>query len=513
MGERSADPASAGWSAAAIRDAEAALAVGLPEGTLMARAAQGLADRCAVLLLGGGRPVAGARVVALIGAGSNGGDTLHAVAHLAHRGAQVTALLLADRSHPAGLAAATAAGAECVPAVPAGMVDAAAAAALGRECDLLLDGIVGIGGRGPLSPVAAGAYRAIRAAAQSVGGRMRTVAVDLPSGVNPDTGVVEDPTRVIHADLTVTFGCGKPCLLVDPGARYAGRVEVVDIGLGSQLRSPPIVRRVGVAEQAAVQVPLDEETSKYRRGVVAILAGSTGYPGAAVLALGAARRGGAGMVRGVIPRRLRAPLAVHYPEIVTEGRGNGRASAFSDPRVRAWGCGPGLGTGRWARWRLRTVLDSGLPVVLDADALTILARGGVTAHPGCILTPHEGEAERLHPSALAAGRLAGLAALVDHYRCTVLLKGHRTLIGAPDLPWVWVVDRAPSALATAGAGDVLTGLLASMLAAHAAAGRPVNPAHLAHLAAAAAHRHATSAEVLAARLGSGLVASDVIDGL
>lgn len=486
--------------------------LGLPEGALMARAAQGLADRCEALLRGVGRPVAGAQVVALIGAGNNGGDTLHAAAQLTRRGAQVTARLLADRSHPEGLAAARAAG---VDVIRGGIADpdADAANARGRTCDLLLDGILGIGGRGPLSPVAADVYGAIRTAAQAAGGRMLTVAVDLPSGVNPDTGIVEDPARVIHADLTVTFGCGKPCLFVDPGARYAGRVEVVDIGLMSHLRSPPTVRRVSIAEQAAAQVPLAGETSKYRRGVVAILAGSARYPGAAVLALGAARRGGAGMVRGVIPRELRAPIAVRYPEIVTGGWRERGAPVLSDSRVRAWGCGPGLGTGRRARAQIGAVLATGLPVVLDADALTVLAGGGVSAHRYCILTPHEGEAERLRPAALADGRLAGLAVLVDRYQCTVLLKGHRTLIGAPGLPWAWVVDRAPAALATAGSGDVLTGLLASMLAAHSGAGRPVDPAHLARLAAAAAYWHATSAEALAVRLGSGLTAGDVIDGL
>ena len=249
---------------AVVRAAEAALMARLREGTLMQRAAAGLAATCCRLL---GR-VYGARVVLLVGSGDNGGDALYAGALLARRGAAVSAVLLGSRAHEAGLAALRAAG---------GRV---ASPAVLREADLVLDGIVGIGGKGALRDDAASAVASISPAAL-------VVAVDVPSGVDADTGEVQG--AAVRADVTVTFGTWKPGLLIDPGAHHAGVLELVDIGLAPHLPSSGLTALQN-ADVAALLPRPHVESDKYRRGVVGIVAGSRAYTGAAVLSVGTPTR-------------------------------------------------------------------------------------------------------------------------------------------------------------------------------------------------------------------------------
>ncbi|MFP3992843.1 NAD(P)H-hydrate epimerase, partial [Streptomyces sp. E11-3] len=254
-----------------VRAAERELMARLPEGTLMRRAAAGLAAACVELL---GRAY-GARVVLLVGSGDNGGDALYAGARLARRGAGVTAVLLApERTHTGGLAALRAAGGS--------VASASGAEAPLRRADLVVDGIVGIGGHGGLRPDAA----RLAALAQASGAAI--VAVDLPSGVEPDTGEVHGPA--VRADATVTFGTYKPGLLIDPARTYAGPVRLVDIGLS--LPDAPDVQALQYADVAGLLPEPGAASDKYRRGVVGIAAGSSRYPGAAVLAVAGALRGG-----------------------------------------------------------------------------------------------------------------------------------------------------------------------------------------------------------------------------
>ncbi|MFE3286945.1 NAD(P)H-hydrate epimerase, partial [Streptomyces sp. NPDC059233] len=283
------------YSVETVRGAERELMARLPEGALMQRAAAGLAVACAGLL---GR-VYGARVVLLVGPGDNGGDALYAGARLARRGAGVTAVPMDPaRMHAGGLAALRAAGGRVEEAVPA-------------RADLVLDGLLGIGGRGGLRPAAAALVERIPAGAV-------VVAVDLPSGVDADSGEVAG--AAVTADVTVTFGAYKPGLLIDPGASRTGAVRLVDIGL--ELPSPDVeaLQHADVAELLPVPTA---SSDKYRRGVVGIVAGSAQYPGAAVLAVAGALRGGAGAVRYVGPA-ADAVLA-RFPETLI-GRG----------RVQAW---------------------------------------------------------------------------------------------------------------------------------------------------------------------------------
>ncbi|WP_381553798.1 NAD(P)H-hydrate dehydratase [Streptomyces eurythermus] len=427
------------YSVETVRTAERALMARLPEGALMQRAAAGLAAACAGLL---GR-VSGSRVVLLVGSGDNGGDALYAGARLARRGAAVTAVLLApERTHPAGLAALRRAGGR---AVTADRGEEAIARAR-----LVVDGIVGIGGKGGLRPDAARLAEAVARSGAAV------VAVDLPSGVDADTGEVRG--AALRADLTVTFGAYKPGLLVDPAREYAGVVRFVGIGI----EPPPadaVLQALQHADVARLLPTPEAESDKYRRGVVGIAAGSARYPGAAVLAVSGALRGGAGAVRYVGPAG--DAVLARFPETLVSDAGPAKAG-----RVQAWVTGPGAGDDAAT---VAEVLAADVPVLLDADGLRLADRDTVRGRTApTLMTPHAGEAAALlgvRREEVEAARLAAVRELAARYRTTVLLKGSTTLVAGPGGGPVRVNPTGTPWLATAGSGDVLSGLAGSLLAA------------------------------------------------
>jgi hydroxyethylthiazole kinase-like uncharacterized protein yjeF len=449
----------------AVRAAEDELRRQLPAGALMRRAAQGLAVHCGRML---GR-LYGARVVLLVGSGDNGGDTLIAGALLARRGARVTALLLSpDKVHPDGLAMLRRAGGRAVPVRTVADVDAGTIAG----ADLVLDGIVGIGGRGGLRKPAAAAVAAAR--------DVRIVAVDIPSGVDADTGAVGAPA--VRADVTVTFGALKPGLVVGPGVDQAGQVQLVDIGLGPVLPEPTL-RVLEHADVAALLPMPGAADDKYTRGVLGIVAGSEQYPGAGVLATGAALRGGAGMVRylGLAQDEIRA----RYPEVV--GHPDTRPS---DVRVQAHVVGPGLGTGDEAYALLSDALTTDVPVLIDADGITVLARDPALVSrrsAPTVLTPHDREFARI-AGGIGNDRVAAARRAAAELNATVLLKGNATVIADPDGS-AWVNPTGTPWLGTAGSGDVLSGLIGSLLA----AGLPPGSA-----AAVGAYVHGVAGQIAAA---------------
>ena len=425
-----------------IRSAESELMARLPEGALMQRASAGLAAACARIL---GGPY-GARVVLLVGAGNNGGDALWAGARLAGRGARVDAVLLRhDRVHAEGLAAFRAAGGHVIPD-GSGPVSASAVAAIARA-DLVLDGLLGIGGRGGLDADSAALAELAAADAGLV------VAVDLPSGIDPDTGAAPGPH--VRADVTVTFGTYKTGLLVDPGAGAAGVVELVDIGLGRHLSGPAL----SVLEHADVAALLPDpgaESDKYQRGVVGVLAGSAQYTGAAVLATGGAIHGGAGMVRYVGGDAAAAAVRARWPETIVS------ADIAESGRVQAWTIGPGVGSGRGAQ--IAHALASDVPVLIDADGLRFLPLRFETP---ALLTPHAGELARMlgvERADVEARRLHHATEAARRWNAVVLLKGSTTLVVEPG-GRVRANPTGTAALATAGSGDVLSGLAGSLLAA------------------------------------------------
>ncbi|MFF3584172.1 NAD(P)H-hydrate dehydratase [Streptomyces mirabilis] len=421
-----------------VRAAERELMARLAEGALMQRAAAGLAAACADLL---GR-VYGSRVVLLVGSGDNGGDALYAGARLARRGAGVTAVLLApERTHGAGLAALRRAGGT--------VAGSGAAEELILRADLVVDGIVGIGGKGGLRP------EAVRLAEYAADSRAVVVAVDLPSGIEADTGEVLG--TAVRADLTVTFGTHKPGLLIDPGREYAGSVRLVDIGL--ELPEEAELEALQHAD-VAVRLPVPgAESDKYRRGVVGIAAGSARYPGAAVLAVSGALRGGAGAVRYVGPAA--DAVISRFPETLVSDQGPARAG-----RVQAWVVGPGVGDDASA---VAQVLEADVPVLVDADGLRLADRSAVRARTApTLMTPHAGEAAALlgvSRESVEAARLASARELALRYGATVLLKGSTTLVADPGGGAVRVNPTGTAWLATAGSGDVLSGLAGSLLAA------------------------------------------------
>jgi hydroxyethylthiazole kinase-like uncharacterized protein yjeF len=475
-----------GHEVAKVRAAERALMARLPDGALMQRAAAGLAAVCAGLA----PRLYGARVVLLVGGGDNGGDALYAGARLAARGAAVEAILAGSSAHEGGLAALRAAGGRVVERHEA--ID---------EADLVIDGLTGIGGRGALREP----YAAL--AARTAGTAATVVACDVPSGVDAGTGQVEG--AAVRADVTVTFGTHKPGLLIDPGASHCGVVELVDIGLGPELPEPDVV----AAWSADIRLPRPtRESDKYRRGVLGLLAGSRQYTGAAVLSSGGAVHGGAGMVRFVGVRPVVDLVRQRWPEVVTTIIEPGdAAAALAAGRVQAWAVGPGLGTDEHAESLVAAALGTELPVLVDADGLTVLARRRdlLDRAAPTVLTPHAGELARLLGAAredVEARRLEYVRRAASELSATVLLKGSTTLVAEAGSP-VHVNTNGTPWLATAGTGDVLSGLIGALLA----GGLPPVEA-----AAAGAYVHGLAARLAATGDGpqaAPIGASDVITWL
>lgn len=432
-----------------VRAAEEAAMAALPEGELMQRAAAGLAEVVAVRVARDGH------VVAVVGGGNNGGDALYAAARLAERGFAVGVVTVSGHPHERGLDAALAAGVEVVestvaPATPE-------AARLLAAADVVVDGVLGIGGRPGLPPAA-------RAVFDLVPDEAWLVAVDLPSGADP-SGEDSNADRVF-ADETVTFGVAKPVHLLPATESAVGRLTVVDIGL--EVDTVPAVQRLTHDDAARLWPVPGPGDDKYSRGVLGVVAGGEHYTGAALLSVTSAVCSGVGMVRYVGPPTPTALVRAQVPEAV-----------MGPGRVQAWVVGPGLdaqddsGAGRAQVTAARDALASDEPCVVDAGALDLLE--GVRPAP-TMLTPHAGELaralSRLTGREVTRAQVSGAPVthareLADRTGGTVLLKGSTTLVvppGSSGLPIRSQAD-APAWLATAGSGDVLAGLAGTLLAA------------------------------------------------
>ena len=443
------------WTPEQVGAAEEPVLARTPEGALMRRAAYGAAQVAARMLAERSGGVAGRHVVVLVGAGNNGGDGLWAGVELRRRGVGVTVGAAEPRPRaPGGARRAHAAWNTRVVTAPEDALPA-----IGRA-DLVLDAIVGTSARGGLrspAPLLVGA-------AATAG--VPVLAIDTPSGVDPTTGTVPEATAegpaAVTATATVTFGARKPVHVL--ARDRCGPVTFVDIGLGPELPAPPItvLEAADVGARWPVPGPGDD---KYTQGVVGVAAGSATYPGAAVLASGAACLATSGMVRyaGSAADEVRAA----WPEVVATDH-------VSDAgRVQAWAIGPGLGTGEDGAATLRHVLDAGLPVLADADAVTLLGahadlRAAATGVP-TLVTPHAGEFGRLVAELddapdPAVDRVDAARRAAAALGVTVLLKGNATVVAAPD-GRVLVHPAGSSWLATAGSGDVLTGIAGALLAA------------------------------------------------
>lgn len=422
-----------------------------PVEVLIGRAGAGVA-RAALSLLGG---TYGRRVVVVAGKGNNGADGRDAADRLRRKGVRVE------------------------------IVDAASDPRRVPACDLVVDAAYGTGFRGEYD-------------APDPGGAP-VLAVDIPSGVNGLTG--EAAAGAVRADVTVTFAALKPGLVLHPGAERAGRVELVDIGLDVSSATAALVQR----DDVAAWLPSRPADAHKWKAAVWVLAGSPGMDGAAHLASRSAMRSGAGMVRLGVPgvTTPSPPLEVVGKPLAADGW---TGDVLADlERFSALAIGPGLGRRDATVAAVRAVLEhADVPAVVDADGLYALGDAdsaakvvGARTKP-TVLTPHEGEFARLAGAEPRRDRIGAVRDLARRVGATVLLKGSTTVVADPDGSVLLSATGDPR-LASAGTGDVLTGVVAALLA----QGLPA-----AHAATAAAWVHGTAAHLGWQR---GLVAGDLLD--
>lgn len=471
----------------------ATIAAGTAGIALMEKAGGAVADAVAM------RHPLGTRIVVVAGPGNNGGDGFVAARVLSERGYPVRLLLIGERERLKGDAGASAARWK-------GAVEPAEPGALARA-GVVVDALFGAGLDRPLTGLARSMIEAMNVCGAPV------VAVDLPSGISGATGAVMG--AAVRAGETVTFFRRKPGHLLLPGRIHCGKVRVADIGIPDEvlerIRPQTFVNEPGLWKHAFPVPRIDGH--KYSRGHAVVVSGGLSFTGAARLAARGALRAGAGLATIASPRgALAAHAASNLAVMVRPVDGPAELAVFlGDRRLNAVVLGPGGGVGEPMRELVKAALDGPRAVVLDADALTsfagdpgtlaaaIAARGEAPT----VLTPHDGEFSRLfktipevfeHPSKLERARAAA-----RHIGAIVLLKGPDTVVAAPD-GRASIAENAPPWLATAGAGDVLAGFIAGLLA----QGMPAFEG-----ASAAVWLHGEAA----AAFGAGLIAEDLPEAL
>lgn len=465
-------------------DAHAIQQCRVPSLLLMENAGRGATDvLCEAVLRGN---VQNARVTIVCGAGNNGGDGFVIARHLRVRGARPRVLLCGAKDKLTGDARANL---DALEGVGVPVKERATAEDVGdpRDTDVVVDALFGTGLdraiEGPLADV----VRAINAL------RLPTLSIDLPSGVDADTGA---PLGVsVHAAHTVTFAHAKLGLLTPEGARASGTLHVVDIGVPAHL-----AEKVGAsawlveeADVAALLEPRAVDVHKFRAGHVGVIAGAPGKLGAALLVAHSALRGGAGAATIASYPEAFAALATRVLEVMTAALEPSDVGGSLDrflANKRAVVAGPGFGFDERAKAAIEHVVATWRgPLVLDADALTVYAGRAdalATSSAGLVLTPHSGEAARLLGSSageVERDRWSAARELARRTNATVLLKGPFTIVAHPT-EGLFVNPTGSPALATAGSGDVLAGLTAAFACAM----------HPRAAATAAAFIHGLSAE-------------------
>jgi NAD(P)H-hydrate epimerase len=447
---------------------------GLSYAQMMENAGRGLAD----IILELGSALQWEEVIGLVGPGNNGGDTLVALARLAREGWRARAYCVKRKTKNDPLAQRLLeAGGEILSAEEDDEFDSLNAFL--ESADVLLDGLLGTGIKLPLKPDMAGVLFSTNGMLASLAEPPFIVAVDCPSGVDCDTGDAAD--ECLEADLTVTMAAVKQGLLRFPAFDFVGELEVVDIGLPDDLPAlTQITRLVPDLELVASLLP-DRPAGAHKGtfGAALIAAGSVNYTGAAYLSAKAAYRVGAGLVTLAVAAPLHAALAGQLPEVtwLTLPHDNGfiaRAGAITViqnlGRATALLVGPGLGMEETTRDFLAKLLEAKLPpMVVDADGLKLLAQ--IPDWPKklpalSVLTPHPGEMSvltGLSKEEIQSDREALAARFAEQWGHVVVLKGAFTVIAAPD-GQIAVIPVASAALARAGTGDVLAGLIVGLRA-------------------------------------------------
>jgi NAD(P)H-hydrate epimerase len=471
---------------------------GIPGLELMERAGRGLAELVLELAPSG-------RIAVVCGKGNNGGDGFAAARLLRELHREVDVLLLAPGEELRGDARTNferLGGPAAEPFRPAALDGAAA----------VVDAILGTGFEGSARDPAAGAIEAINQA----GERRAVIACDVPSGVNASTGEIAG--SAVRADATATFHAAKPGLWIAPGKAHAGRVRVIDIGIPDGGPSDPGIGLI--ADTVTDGIPRrGRESTKFAAGSVLVCGGSTGLTGAPSLASEAAARAGAGYVTACVPASLNQIFEVRLLEVMTvplaDVDGAIGAAAVTEVldrtgRVQSLVLGPGLGRHPETLDFARAVAaQAAVPLLLDADGLNAHAgashfsalsgRGAPT-----VITPHAGELGRLlelESTEIEAHRLDAARRAAAASGAIVVLKGDDTLVAEPD-GRVAVSQGGAPALATAGTGDVLSGVIAAYLA---------KRMDSFHAACAGVFIHAAAGRLAAHDIGSeGVIAGDVI---
>ena len=481
----------------------ASQAQGISDEALMERAGRAVA-RSAVDMMGG---TYGRRAVVVCGRGNNGGDGLVAARHLARWGVRVAVVAVEALDDLREPAATNAARLDEVASIRVVRFDLAVLDRELRRADVAIDALFGTGFRGIPEDEWADAIAGLNASPAPV------VAVDIPSGVNGATGAVEGDA--VRADLTVTFGAPKVGVVVLPGAELAGAVRVADIGFPSDL----IVAEAFLTEPDDVNEVLPErgiDTHKRATGVLVVVAGSRDMTGAARLVATAAGRIGAGLVQvavpeGILPIVQAGLVETTFLPLPETSAGTIAVSAL-DPLLEllegadALAIGPGLSTQEETTDLVRRLVrDCPVPFVLDADGLNAFAgRAAEIADrkSDAILTPHVGEFVRLagvSARAVADDRLAHVRGLAERTSAVTLLKGSRTLVATPD-GVVRINPTGGPVLATAGSGDVLTGIIGGLAA------RGLDPSDAAF---AGAYVHGLAGILAGRSSGEGTLAGDL----
>ena len=457
----------------AALDRKAIEEYGIPAAALMERAGAEVARAVAEFA---GDAIAGARVQVVCGTGNNGGDGFVAARTLANLGARVRISLVSppERLRGDALAFYTAAVKMGVPVATIGEGDLRKFTLALRTADVIVDAILGTGSSGPLRPFVARLVAAINESQRPV------IAVDLPTGVQADTGRV-DPIAV-KAKMTVAFGLPKVGHLLNPGRAYTGELRVAEIGFPRPLLDSATGRLWADKSWArTVFAPRPAHGHKGTFGRVVVIAGSYGMAGAAALAMNGALRSGAGLVTWMGPESLLPVVQTLVPEGTAIGlpeRG-GRVSADGVRGALAYlragdavAIGPGLGTSEESdRFVLDFLEGCHVPAVVDTDALNALSRHpqaaeGFSRTPPRVLTPHPKEAARMLQTELQQiidDPLRAAAEIVERWKCTALVKGAPTVVqGASGR--AYINGSGDVSLATGGTGDVLTGVIASLIA-------------------------------------------------
>lgn len=455
----------------------------------------------------------GKRVLVLCGGGNNGGDGMVVARHAAQRGAEVQIVLATDPAKVTGDALTNLRIVQKL-GLPLHVLHSAdeLTSIWKQGWHLVVDALLGTGVRGEVRGLIGEVIRFFDKCSVPI------VAVDVPSGINADTGAVCG--SAVRATLTVTFGAMKVGLVVYPGAEYAGEVVVADIGIPrAVVEQAGVPRRLITREQVRDWLPIrPPDAHKGRFGHVLVVGGSSGLAGAPMMAAEAALRVGAGLCSVAVPRSIYTAAASTLREAMVHPLPDAPAGCLSAESIDAMepllerasvlAIGPGWSTHPPAREALQKLLSiAQVPCVIDADALNCIAQEPdilPAEHPPLVLTPHPGEMARLmntDTATVQANRLEIALQASQWFGAVVALKGARTVVATPE-GRIWVNPTGNAGMATGGSGDVLTGAIAGLLA---------QGLDAEHSAAAGVYIHGLAGDLAAREMGmAGLIAGDII---